>query len=58
MTSPDPVSEAAAYQASLLAALGDDDPAEVRRRPRRPRFARWSTTRARAAPADPARTVP
>ncbi len=27
MTSPDPVSEAAAYQASLLAALGDDDPA-------------------------------
>jgi DinB superfamily len=27
MTSPDPVREAAAYQASLLAALGDDDPA-------------------------------
>jgi hypothetical protein len=26
---PDPVAEAAAYQASLLAALGDDDPAEV-----------------------------
>ena len=26
---PDPVVEAAAYQASLLAALGDDDPAEV-----------------------------
>jgi hypothetical protein len=29
MTSPDPVSDAAAYQASLLAALGDDDPAAV-----------------------------
>jgi hypothetical protein len=29
MTDPDPVREAAAYQASLLAALGDDDPAEV-----------------------------
>ena len=29
MTSPDPVSEAAAYQASLLAALGDDDPSEA-----------------------------
>jgi DinB superfamily len=27
--SPDPVAEAAAYQASLLAALGDDDPAEA-----------------------------
>jgi hypothetical protein len=27
MTSPDPIREAAAYQASLLAALGDDDPA-------------------------------
>jgi len=27
--SPDPVREAAAYQASLLAALGDDDPAEA-----------------------------
>ena len=27
MSSPDPVREAAAYQASLLAALGDDDPA-------------------------------
>lgn len=26
---PDPVAQAAAYQASLLAALGDDDPAEV-----------------------------
>ena len=26
---PDPVAEAAAYQASLLAALGDDDPAVV-----------------------------
>ena len=26
---PDPVAEAAAYRASLLAALGDDDPAEV-----------------------------
>jgi hypothetical protein len=26
---PDPVAEAAAYQAMLLAALGDDDPAEV-----------------------------
>lgn len=29
MISPDPIREAAAYQASLLAALGDDDPAEV-----------------------------
>jgi hypothetical protein len=29
MTSPDPVLEAAAYQASLLRALGDDDPAEA-----------------------------
>lgn len=29
MTSPDPVREAAAYQALLLAALGEDDPAEV-----------------------------
>lgn len=29
MISPDPVSEAAAYQASLLTALGDDDPAEA-----------------------------
>ena len=29
MTSPDPVMEAAAYQASLLAALGGDDPAEA-----------------------------
>ena len=29
MTSPDPISEAAAYQASMLAALGGDDPAEV-----------------------------
>ena len=28
-TSPDPIAQAAAYQASLLAALGDDDPAEV-----------------------------
>lgn len=27
MTSPDPITQAAAYQASLLAALGDDDPA-------------------------------
>ena len=26
---PDPVAQAAAYQASMLAALGDDDPAEV-----------------------------
>jgi hypothetical protein len=26
---PDPVADAAAYQASLLAALGDDDPAKV-----------------------------
>jgi DinB superfamily len=26
---PDPIHQAAAYQASLLAALGDDDPAEV-----------------------------
>jgi hypothetical protein len=26
---PDPVADAAAYQASLLAALGEDDPAEV-----------------------------
>jgi hypothetical protein len=29
MASPDPVREAKAYQASLLAALGDDDPAEA-----------------------------
>ncbi len=29
MTSPDPVREAAAYQASLLAELGDDDAADV-----------------------------
>jgi DinB superfamily len=29
MTSPDPVAQARAYQASLLAALGDDDPAEA-----------------------------
>ena len=29
MTSPDPVREAKAYQDSLLAALGDDDPAEA-----------------------------
>ena len=29
MTSPDPVRDAKAYQASLLAALGDDDPAEA-----------------------------
>ncbi len=29
MISPDPIRDAAAYQASLLAALGDDDPAEV-----------------------------
>jgi DinB family protein len=29
MSSPDPVAEARAYQASLLAALGDDDPAEA-----------------------------
>ncbi len=29
MTSPDPVREARAYQDSLLAALGDDDPAEA-----------------------------
>ena len=28
-TSPDPVAEAKAYQQSLLAALGDDDPAEA-----------------------------
>jgi hypothetical protein len=28
-SSPDPVAEAAAYQASLLAALGDDDPADA-----------------------------
>jgi hypothetical protein len=27
VTSPDPITEAAAYQQSLLAALGDDDPA-------------------------------
>jgi hypothetical protein len=30
--SPDPVGQAAAYQQSLLAALGDDDPAEVQSR--------------------------
>jgi hypothetical protein len=29
VTSPDPVAQAAAYQQSLLAALGDDDPAEA-----------------------------
>ncbi len=29
MSVPDPVRQAAAYQAMLLAALGDDDPAEV-----------------------------
>ncbi len=29
MTSPDPVRQAQAYQDSLLAALGDDDPAEA-----------------------------
>lgn len=29
MSTPDPVRDAAAYQALLLAALGDDDPAEV-----------------------------
>jgi hypothetical protein len=29
LTSPDPVAQAAAYQQSLLAALGDDDPAEA-----------------------------
>jgi hypothetical protein len=29
MTAPDPISEAATYQAFLLAALGEDDPAEV-----------------------------
>ena len=29
MTSPDPVRQAAAYQRSLLDALGDDDPAEA-----------------------------
>jgi len=29
MTSPDPVAQAAAYQASLLEALGADDPAEA-----------------------------
>jgi hypothetical protein len=29
MTSPDPIRDAAAYQQSLLAALGGDDPAEV-----------------------------
>jgi DinB superfamily len=29
MTSPDPITAAAAYQASLLEALGDDDPAEA-----------------------------
>jgi len=29
MTSPDPVREAKAYQDSLLAALGDDDPADA-----------------------------
>jgi hypothetical protein len=28
-TSPDPIARAAAYQQSLLAALGDDDPADV-----------------------------
>ena len=29
MTSPDPVRQAAAYQQSLVAALGDDDPADA-----------------------------
>lgn len=29
MTSPDPVAQAMAYQQSLLAALGDDDPADA-----------------------------
>ena len=29
LPSPDPISQAAAYQASLLTALGDDDPAEA-----------------------------
>ncbi len=29
MTSPDPIAQATAYQASLLAALGDDDPADA-----------------------------
>ena len=29
IASPDPIAQAAAYQQSLLAALGDDDPAEV-----------------------------
>jgi hypothetical protein len=29
MTSPDPVTQAAAYQQSLLGALGDDDPADA-----------------------------
>jgi hypothetical protein len=29
MTTPDPISQAAAYQAHLLGALGDDDPGEV-----------------------------
>ena len=29
MTTPDPISQARAYQQSLLAALGDDDPAEA-----------------------------
>jgi hypothetical protein len=29
VSSPDPVADARAYQASLLAALGDDDPAEA-----------------------------
>ena len=29
MSSPDPVAQARAYQASLLATLGDDDPAEA-----------------------------
>jgi DinB family protein len=29
MTAPDPVRDARAYQSSLLAALGDDDPAEA-----------------------------
>jgi len=28
-TGPDPIAQAAAYQQSLLAALGDDDPADV-----------------------------
>ena len=53
MISPDPVRDAAAYQRSLLAALGDDDPAEVQADDagRHPRAGR----RGRAGAADPAR---